>query len=482
MRAGASTAVSVERFFQASLLGMAASGFLALAGSGYLDAATLAVMAVGLVWRAFILAGMAGPELPRRAGHPRHPRRLRPGRHRLRLAFARAARLHPSLGLLSGGGRKSSPRAPAGITWSRPRSPFWNCWRRRWWRPTSAFSLLWRLYLLFAMGALMSAEIRRSLARPGGAAVRGGVAPPPLPSRLAAMAVFASTGILALTAGLFFLLPRTADAAFSHLISHRLHLPGFASEIRLGEIGEIKTSSRPVMHIHLWGPGARRPEVAGRHARGVRRPALVEFRRRTRDPLAHRGEADLTPPGAMLFRHGINYDITYDEISTDALFFAGEPRSIRVRALRLERVEGGYRLPRTPVPGLPLRRLQPAGGTAGDGHPALPAPGSVPGRARALAAASRARSAHPGSRRPPHRGPAQRPGAGPLHRAAPPPGLRLHFATARPTSPPIRWRIFSSRARKATANTSPPPWRSCCARWAFPPASPPDSRAASSIP
>ena len=60
-------------------------------------------------------------------------------------------------------------------------------------------------------------------------------------------------GILAITAGLFFILPRTADAAFSRLISHRLHLPGFSNQVNLGEIGEIKTTSRPVMHIRLWG-------------------------------------------------------------------------------------------------------------------------------------------------------------------------------------------------------------------------------------
>ena len=34
----ASAAVSVERFFQLSLLGLVASGYLAVAGSGYLDA------------------------------------------------------------------------------------------------------------------------------------------------------------------------------------------------------------------------------------------------------------------------------------------------------------------------------------------------------------------------------------------------------------------------------------------------------------
>jgi len=39
---------------------------------------------------------------------------------------------------------------------------------------------------------------------------------------------------------LFFLLPRTAEAAFSRVISHRFYLPGFSSEVTLGEFGESR--------------------------------------------------------------------------------------------------------------------------------------------------------------------------------------------------------------------------------------------------
>src|SRR5271157_5997508 len=49
MRFDANTAVSVERFFQFSLLGLVASGYLAVAGSGYLDTPTIALMAAGLL-------------------------------------------------------------------------------------------------------------------------------------------------------------------------------------------------------------------------------------------------------------------------------------------------------------------------------------------------------------------------------------------------------------------------------------------------
>ena len=61
--------------------------------------------------------------------------------------------------------------------------------------------------------------------------------------------VFVTAGILTLTAGLFFMLPRTADAAFRRFISSRIFLPGFSNEVTLGQIGQIKSSSRPVMHV-----------------------------------------------------------------------------------------------------------------------------------------------------------------------------------------------------------------------------------------
>ena len=51
-RQDAGAAVSVERFFQFSLLGLVASGYLAVAGSGYLDTPTIALTTAGLVLRA----------------------------------------------------------------------------------------------------------------------------------------------------------------------------------------------------------------------------------------------------------------------------------------------------------------------------------------------------------------------------------------------------------------------------------------------
>ncbi len=100
------------------------------------------------------------------------------------------------------------------------------------------------------MAAFTSSEMRRSMQKPQTVARSGWRRFSP---RLAALTAVITVGILALTAGLFFILPRTADAAFRHLVSKRFYLPGFSNQVALGEIGEIKTTSRPVMHVHVDG-------------------------------------------------------------------------------------------------------------------------------------------------------------------------------------------------------------------------------------
>ena len=62
-RAGAGNgAASVDRFFQFSLLGLVASGYLAIAGSGYLDVVTTFATGLAIVARTILVA--AGREFP----------------------------------------------------------------------------------------------------------------------------------------------------------------------------------------------------------------------------------------------------------------------------------------------------------------------------------------------------------------------------------------------------------------------------------
>src|SRR5580658_9123267 len=57
-RSEANAAASVERFFQFSLLGLVSSGYLAVAGSGYLDTPTIALTGAGLLLRALLISGL----------------------------------------------------------------------------------------------------------------------------------------------------------------------------------------------------------------------------------------------------------------------------------------------------------------------------------------------------------------------------------------------------------------------------------------
>src|SRR5437763_2226447 len=63
----ASPAVPVERFFQFCLLGLVGSGYLAVAGSGYLGTPTVLLTAAGLVRRALLICGWVRLEISDRA-------------------------------------------------------------------------------------------------------------------------------------------------------------------------------------------------------------------------------------------------------------------------------------------------------------------------------------------------------------------------------------------------------------------------------
>src|SRR5277367_1341817 len=55
---------SVDRFFELSLLGLVAAGFLAVAGSGFLDVPTVVLVAAGLTLRALLVMRILRFELP----------------------------------------------------------------------------------------------------------------------------------------------------------------------------------------------------------------------------------------------------------------------------------------------------------------------------------------------------------------------------------------------------------------------------------
>jgi protein-glutamine gamma-glutamyltransferase len=347
-RADASAAASVERFFQFSLLGLVASGYLAVAGSGYLDIPTLALTAAGLLLRGLLIYGIVRFEISERVTAL------------ATLAYSVFYVLDYLLFSRS-------------FLWSTVHLVFFLAVLKILTAKTSRdhvytaviafleliaaailsgnfnFFLFLTLYLVFGIAALTSGEIRRSMSK-AQATSRAGLRR--IHPRLAALAISVTAGILVLTAGLFFLLPRTADAAFSRLISHRMHLPGFSNQVNLGEIGEIKTSSRAVMHIRVYGD-----VPAGLKWRGETLPDFDGKRwfnpNRERDPVeVVQGEAELVAPADRSPGRRLNYRVEFDDLDTDALFFAGIPETVLLHSRRVYRTgDGGVRLGHPPPPG-----------------------------------------------------------------------------------------------------------------------------------
>jgi protein-glutamine gamma-glutamyltransferase len=338
---------AVERFFQFSLLGLVASGYLAVAGSGYLDTPTLALTAAGLVLRGLIVAGVVRLEIPE-------------GAARL-LALAYIAFFGLDYAYLS----RDFVVATVHLVFFLAITKILTARTARDYLYTAAIAFLELIaaailstdinfiaflacYLLFAIAALSSAEICRSLQKSGTIA-RG--APVRFHPRLIVLCALATLGILLITGGLFFLLPRTAEAAFARLIPFRPYvLAGFSNQVTLGQIGEIKITSRPMMHIAIYS----RDPLTGLKWRGA---ALTHFDgRRWSNPDMHperipvvNGHVKLAPA-----REGrrLNYHVQLNEADTDALFFAGAPVSLDLRQLLLLRdSSGSYRLEHPPSPG-----------------------------------------------------------------------------------------------------------------------------------
>ena len=318
MRAGA----AVERFFQFWLLGLLASGYLAAAGSGALERPTVALTAAGLLLRALMVGGWVRLRIPPRwvtaltlAYVGFFPldwlllsRSFVPAVVHLvfflavlRLLTARTGRDYGLLIVLA----FLQLLAAAVLSVSLN------------------FFVFLGLFLLFGVGTLAAAEVRRSL-KAGPRVARSGQAG--LAWRLAASALWLTAGILTLTPVLFFVLPRTAEAAFRRLAPGRYHLPGFSDQVRLGEVGSLHQDHRAVMRVRILGPQRalalkwRGVALSGfdgkRWFNPPERPQVLLVRDRL---LALSG-----PPSWRPGRR-LSYEVLLDASAADALFFAGAP-------------------------------------------------------------------------------------------------------------------------------------------------------------
>ncbi len=326
----AAAAAPVDRYFELSVLGLVLSGYLAVLGSGYLDPPTAILTALGLVARALMVTGAVRFRIPPIATmavtlayiafYPLDYFLLSRDfvTATVHLVFflavvkvltAHATRDYVFLGVVGFLEILAASVLSASLT----------------------FFVFLVLFLAFAVATFAGSEIRRSMRKPHRIA-RSGVLR--LPWRLAALTATMSVGILALTAGLFFLLPRTAQAAFRHLAPERYHLPGFSNEMTLGEIGEIQKLQTAVMHVRITG---------GRHNAALkwRGMSLAEFdgrrwfnRPEPGAPLrVSQGLLQLASPFEQ-WRPGrrIQYDVQLSAMSSDVLFFAGRPEVVLINS------------------------------------------------------------------------------------------------------------------------------------------------------
>ncbi len=321
-RSGASAARLADRIYQLSVLGLVLSGYLALVGSGSLDVRTaaLAGLAVaGLLWLFRTIA-------------VRFDRGFVFVQIFACLELVTAALLSVNL----------------------------------------SFFLFLAAFLLFLVTSLTSGVIRRST-RGQMLVARGGLRR--FYARLVGLAFLLALGILALTAALFFVLPRTAHVALNRLVSERYHLSGFSGEVRLGEIGALLNRNTPAMHVRVVDAD---------------RPLSLKWRGTALGSFD--GKKWSAPPGAVQTvlvdagrtilasddqrrRAGarITYEIQLETISSDVLFFAGVPEVLWIGSPAVSRTSGGvYRLGQVPRERLRYGAVSYLGGASpevGSGRP-----------------------------------------------------------------------------------------------------------------
>ncbi len=350
-RSPANPTAAVERFFQFALWGLVVSGYLAVAGSGYLDAPTVILTGAGLFLRAVLISGLLRFEISPK---------LVVALTLVYVAFFPLDYLFLSRAFIQSTVHLVFFLAVIQILTSRSNRDYFfmaiiaflELLAAAILSTNSNFFLFLILYLSFAMAAFTSGEIRRSMQKPL-AVARSGLRRFHL--RLAALTAVITLGILGLTAGLFFMLPRTADAALRRLVSRRFYLPGFSNQVTLGEIGEIQTTSRPVMHVR-FASGRAPGDLKWRGA------TLSDFNGRawfepSTDPhwvpAVAKGVFQLAnDQQRRMLGHSTNYRISLNNLDSDVLFFAGRPEIVFLKQMSImARPDGSYRLGRPPMDG-----------------------------------------------------------------------------------------------------------------------------------
>jgi len=207
------------------------------------------------------------------------------------------------------------------------------------------FLVFLSFFLMFGIATLAGAEVLRSGAKQP-LIVRSGLRS--FGWRLMGLTFFIAMTIVLIAGGMFFVLPRSAHAAFQHLAPFRSQFPGLSNVVSLGAIGEIQQSDSPLLHVRMTSPfkpddlkwrGMVLSQFDGHRWTQVRREA-------PKIPV-ERGFAKLgdRPPRTPWFQ----YEVRMKDLDSDVLFMAGRPQMAGVGVPAIYgSSDTGYRVPGRP--------------------------------------------------------------------------------------------------------------------------------------
>ncbi len=342
-------APAMRRFFELSLLGMLASGYGALLGSGALgsgalDVASVMLAGIALVVRLLIVTGLISFRIPQRWVNI--VTLLYLGFYPLDYLYFSKDFLDATVRLVFFVGIVQI------ITADRAHDHFFlkliaflELLAASIVSTNATFFVFLALFLLCTVATFASMEVLK--ASDGRKLVVQGSTG--FGRRLGWLTGFTAGAILAATIALFFILPRTARAALEHLIPSSQRVSGFTTEVTLGQVGEIRRQGQAVMHFRFdedivpeglkWRGTALAEFNGWKWYNSPRQPG--RFLRSDSGLLQVVGDDLRRKPGRRL-----SYEVVLNASSSDYLFIAGTPEILRLPDVQVMAMPaGGYRIP-----------------------------------------------------------------------------------------------------------------------------------------
>ena len=157
----------------------------------------------------------------------------------------------------------------------------------------------------------------------------------PATSGLFRLSVVGSLAAIAITAALFFVIPRVGQASLPMRAEFKRMLTGFTSQVELGAIGEIETDTTVVMRVSFPEVGAKAAGLPGLRWRGI---ALDQFDGRGwTASRPERRAVRASPSGVIRVANPqsgwvLTQEVFLEPIGTDVIFAAPRVLSLRIGA------------------------------------------------------------------------------------------------------------------------------------------------------